>query len=52
MPSRPVRIAAVGDVHAAAFDRGAATAAVTAAAGADSLQNAGDLTATGEPEEA
>jgi Icc-related predicted phosphoesterase len=52
MPSRPVRIAAVGDVHAAPFDRGAATAAVEAAAEADCLLIAGDLTATGEPEEA
>jgi Icc-related predicted phosphoesterase len=52
MPSRPVRIAAVGDVHAAAFDRAAAEAAVTAAAEADCLLIAGDLTATGEPEEA
>jgi len=54
MPARPIRIAAVGDVHAATFDRGAATAAVAAAAdeGADCLLIAGDLTATGEPEEA
>lgn len=52
MPSRPVRIAAVGDVHAAPFDRAAAGAAVAAAADADCLLIAGDLTATGEPEEA
>jgi Icc-related predicted phosphoesterase len=54
MAGRPIRIAAVGDVHAAAFDRGPASAAVAAAgeAGADCLLIAGDLTATGEPEEA
>ena len=52
-PSRPVRIAAVGDVHCRESQRAAIAAAFAAVAGdVDLILLAGDLTTHGEPEQA
>ena len=52
-PSRPVRIAAVGDVHCREAQRAEIAAAVAAVAGdVDLILLAGDLTTHGEPEQA
>jgi Icc-related predicted phosphoesterase len=52
MPEPPIRVAAVGDVHAAEFTRATIeTAFCDVDADADVLLLAGDLTATGDPHE-